>query len=82
MECYGTLTLSSLLLCRTTLRKNYKSINTFIAEPDSRAQCAALEDHVKEFGLTYFGMDDKRQGQSSSIWSGIVLRSSLQVSSI
>lgn len=24
---------------------------------------AALEDNVKEFGLTYFGMDDKRQGE-------------------
>ena len=48
--------------CRTVTRKNFKSISTFIGEPDSRAQCAALEDNVKEFGLTYFGMDDKRQG--------------------
>lgn len=46
----------------TVPRKNFKSISTFIGEPDSRAQCAALEDNVKEFGLTYFGMDDKRQG--------------------
>lgn len=46
----------------TISRKNFKSISTFIGEPDSRAQCAALEDNVKEFGLTYFGMDDKRQG--------------------
>ncbi|RXK35404.1 3-isopropylmalate dehydratase, large subunit [Tremella mesenterica] len=45
----------------TITRKNFKSISTFISEPDSRAQCAALEEHVKEFGLTYFGMDDKRQ---------------------
>lgn len=27
----------------------------------------ALEDNVKEFGLTYFGMKDKRQGTSSVI---------------
>ncbi|KAF8205146.1 aconitase [Pholiota molesta] len=38
------------------------SVDTFIAEPDSRAQCAALEENVKEFGLTYFGMKDRRQG--------------------
>ncbi|KAF9535081.1 aconitase [Crepidotus variabilis] len=46
----------------TVSRKNFKSVETFIAEPDSRAQCAALEDNVKEFGLTYFGMKDRRQG--------------------
>ncbi|KAF4620060.1 hypothetical protein D9613_005478 [Agrocybe pediades] len=46
----------------TVSRKNFKSVETFISEPDSRAQCAALEDNVKEFGLTYFGMKDRRQG--------------------
>ncbi|KIY49555.1 hypothetical protein FISHEDRAFT_41096 [Fistulina hepatica ATCC 64428] len=46
----------------TASRKNLVSIDTFIAEPDSRAQCAALEENVKEFGLTYFGMKDRRQG--------------------
>ncbi|KAJ7638619.1 aconitase family-domain-containing protein [Roridomyces roridus] len=46
----------------TVSRKNFQSVATFIDEPDSRAQCAALEDNVKEFGLTYFGMTDKRQG--------------------
>ena len=46
----------------TAIRKNFKSIDTFIAEPDSRAQVAALEENVKEFGVTYFGMSDKRQG--------------------
>lgn len=25
-----------------------------------------LEDNVKEFGITYFGMDDRRQGTSNS----------------
>ncbi|KIM45999.1 hypothetical protein M413DRAFT_23793 [Hebeloma cylindrosporum] len=46
----------------TISRKDFKSVETFIAEPDSRAQCAALEENVKEFGLTYFGMKDRRQG--------------------
>jgi len=52
-----------MLTCRTIPRKNFKNIATFIGEPDSRAQVGALEDNVKEFGLTYFGMDDKRQGK-------------------
>ncbi|KAH0839665.1 aconitase family-domain-containing protein [Lanmaoa asiatica] len=46
----------------TISRKNYKSVDTFVAEPDSRAQCLAVEANVKEFGLTYFGMADRRQG--------------------
>ncbi|KIJ19536.1 3-isopropylmalate dehydratase [Paxillus involutus ATCC 200175] len=46
----------------TTSRKNYKSVDTFVAEPDSRAQCSAVEENVKEFGLTYFGLADRRQG--------------------
>ncbi|KAI0092591.1 aconitase family-domain-containing protein [Irpex rosettiformis] len=46
----------------TVSRKNFTNIKEFIAEPDSRAQCQALEDNVKEFGLTYFGMTDRRQG--------------------
>ncbi|KAF9498504.1 aconitase [Pleurotus eryngii] len=46
----------------TVSRKNFTSVDTFITEPDSRAQCVALEENVKEFGLTYFGMKDRRQG--------------------
>ncbi|KAF5363530.1 hypothetical protein D9756_000562 [Leucocoprinus leucothites] len=46
----------------TISRKNFQSVESFIVEPDSRAQCAALEENVKEFGLTYFGMRDRRQG--------------------
>ncbi|PFH52867.1 hypothetical protein AMATHDRAFT_139381 [Amanita thiersii Skay4041] len=46
----------------TDSRKNFTTIGSFIAEPESRAQCAAMEDNVKEFGLTYFGMKDRRQG--------------------
>lgn len=46
----------------TTSRKNYKTIETFIDEEDSRLQCSTLEDNVKAFDLTYFGLGDKRQG--------------------
>ncbi|KAI9508650.1 aconitase [Russula earlei] len=46
----------------THSRKNFSSVQSFINEPDSRAQCIALEENVKEFGLTYFGMTDRRQG--------------------
>ncbi|KAF8665607.1 hypothetical protein AX16_000063 [Volvariella volvacea WC 439] len=46
----------------TASRNNFKSVESFITEPDSRAQCTALEANVKEFGLTYFGMKDRRQG--------------------
>ena len=51
----------------TTSRKNFASVKTFIEEPDSRGQCMALEDNVKEFGLTYFGMNDRRQGKLSML---------------
>ncbi|KAL7421810.1 3-isopropylmalate dehydratase [Cryptotrichosporon argae] len=46
----------------TISRKTFQNVSSFIGEADSRAQVVALEDNVKEFGLTYFGMDDKRQG--------------------
>ncbi|KAF8339217.1 aconitase [Cantharellus anzutake] len=46
----------------TISRKNFTDVKTFIDEPESRAQCVALEENVKEFGLTYFGMSDRRQG--------------------
>lgn len=46
----------------TTVRTNFKSIGTFIEEEDSRLQCTTLEQNVKDFGVRYFGMDDKRQG--------------------
>ena len=34
----------------------------FVEEADSRTQCLTLEENVKAFGLTYFGLGDKRQG--------------------
>ncbi|CAL1702153.1 unnamed protein product [Somion occarium] len=46
----------------TSSRKNFTNVQSFITQPDSRAQVQALEENVKEFGLTYFGMTDRRQG--------------------
>ena len=46
----------------TAPRKNFKNVGQFIEETDSRLQCLTLEDNVKEFGLTYFGLGDRRQG--------------------
>ncbi|KAI9045851.1 3-isopropylmalate dehydratase LEU1 [Aspergillus affinis] len=46
----------------TSSRKSFKNVDNFIEEDDSRLQCSTLEQNVKDFGLTYFGMDDKRQG--------------------
>ncbi|PHH82228.1 hypothetical protein CDD82_6647 [Ophiocordyceps australis] len=46
----------------TTSRKALKDIASFIQEDDSRTQCVTLEENVKNFGLTYFGLGDKRQG--------------------
>lgn len=46
----------------TSSRKGLKDIASFIEEDDSRTQCVALEENVKKFGLTYFGLGDKRQG--------------------
>ncbi|KZT20748.1 aconitase [Neolentinus lepideus HHB14362 ss-1] len=46
----------------TVSRKNFQSVKSFISEPESLGQCLALEENVKDFGLTYFGMTDRRQG--------------------
>lgn len=46
----------------TTSRKTLKDIASFIEEDDSRTQCVTLEHNVKDFGITYFGLGDKRQG--------------------
>jgi 3-isopropylmalate dehydratase len=46
----------------TSSRKSLKDIGSFIKEDDSRTQCVTLEENVKDFGLTYFGLGDKRQG--------------------
>merc|ERR1719191_500611 len=41
---------------------NMTSVASFIKEADSRTQVMKLEENVKDFGLTFFGMQDKRQG--------------------
>lgn len=46
----------------TSSRKALKNIATFVEEEDSRLQCLTLESNVKEFGITYFGLGDMRQG--------------------
>jgi len=46
----------------TVSRRGFKNVQTFINEPDSRIQVATLEQNVVDFGLTYYGMTDKRQG--------------------
>ncbi|KAK0630636.1 aconitase family-domain-containing protein [Bombardia bombarda] len=46
----------------TSSRKALKDIASFIQEDDSRTQCVTLEENVKDFGITYFGLSDKRQG--------------------
>lgn len=46
----------------TSSRKSMKNIETFVEEEDSRLQCMTLEENVKDFGVTYFGLGDKRQG--------------------
>ena len=37
------------------LRSSYKDASSFIQESASRIQVLALEENVKDFGLTYFG---------------------------
>ena len=46
----------------TSDRSAYESAASFIKEKDSLTQVLALEENVKEFGLTYYGLDDNRQG--------------------
>ncbi|KAL9932048.1 hypothetical protein V8E36_009109 [Tilletia maclaganii] len=46
----------------TTSRKSYKDTPSFIDEADSRTQCVTLEQNVQDFGITFFGLKDSRQG--------------------
>jgi 3-isopropylmalate dehydratase len=46
----------------TTPRANLKDISSFIKDADSRIQCVTLEENVRDFNLTFFGLNDKRQG--------------------
>lgn len=46
----------------TVSRKTYKDTKSFVDEADSRTQCLTLEQNVQEFGITFFGLSDNRQG--------------------
>ncbi|KAJ1463215.1 aconitase family-domain-containing protein [Pelagophyceae sp. CCMP2097] len=47
---------------RTDFHAGEMSIETFLEDAASRTQVLALEENVRDFGLTYFGMSDARQG--------------------
>lgn len=46
----------------TESRVNFKNVESFVEQEDSKLQVMTLEQNVKEFGVTYFGMEDDRQG--------------------
>ncbi|OAL18016.1 hypothetical protein AYO22_11032 [Fonsecaea multimorphosa] len=46
----------------TASRKNFKSVQSFVKDKNSRIQCETLQANVEEFGVPYFGFDDSRQG--------------------
>jgi 3-isopropylmalate dehydratase len=46
----------------TDSRANFKSTETFIKQQDSLLQVQTLEQNVKDFDVTFFGMTDDRQG--------------------
>lgn len=46
----------------TSSRRQLKNTESFIQEADSRTQVITLENNVKEFGVQFFGMKDRRQG--------------------
>ncbi|PWN47498.1 putative alpha-isopropylmalate isomerase [Violaceomyces palustris] len=46
----------------TSSRKSYRDTKSFVEQADSRTQCLTLEQNVNQFGLTFFGLSDDRQG--------------------
>jgi 3-isopropylmalate dehydratase len=46
----------------TSSRKNFSNVASFVTQKDSKQQVLTLEENVEKFKLTYFGMDDSRQG--------------------
>lgn len=46
----------------TESRKNFKNVDTFIKQADSRLQVKTLEKNVKDFNVPYLGMQEDRQG--------------------
>ena len=47
---------------RDDFRSGSVSVEDFLEDGASRAQVKAVEENMKEFGITYFGMNDERQG--------------------
>lgn len=46
----------------TESRASFKNVETFVEQEDSKLQVMTLEQNVKDFDVTYFGMEDARQG--------------------
>jgi len=46
----------------TTSRKKFTSPASYISDPQSKLQVVTLEQNVRHYGLTYYGLDDERQG--------------------
>jgi hypothetical protein len=46
----------------TSDRSGFTNVETFIQQEDSRTQVMQLEENVRDFSVTYFGMNDLRQG--------------------
>lgn len=46
----------------TVSRKNFVDTDSFIKQEDSKLQVMTLEQNVKDFDVTFFGMTDDRQG--------------------
>lgn len=46
----------------TASRAAYVDVETFVEQEDSKLQVMTLEQNVKDFNVTYFGMEDSRQG--------------------
>lgn len=46
----------------TIPRTAFKDVESFVEQEDLRLQVMTLEQNVKDFGVTYFGMSDSRQG--------------------
>ncbi|KAL5508036.1 LEU1_1 [Sanghuangporus vaninii] len=46
----------------TSPRAHVSRLEEYIDDPDAKAQCIEMEDNMKDFGITYFGLKDRRQG--------------------
>lgn len=46
----------------TVSRASFKNVELFVEQEDSKLQVMTLEQNVKDFDVTYFGMEDSRQG--------------------